>query len=173
MSKHKQVHSKSSAEGHSASSWKSKGQKSRKSVLQEQLVEKEVDLAIEFFKSLPAFSFLFVASDGLCGIGPNASSAVELAIWSFNFGGGYSGPIPESRFKSERVDASKRRAEIVTLVEERLRHLRELGASFAMLWQLPDEFDPHLELSDDYREDDAWKDLARLVPDEVSSQISI
>ncbi|MCY2987296.1 MAG: hypothetical protein NTY19_05450, partial [Planctomycetota bacterium] len=69
--------------------------------------------------------------------------------------------------------ASKRQAELVTQVRERVRHLRKLGASFVMCWHVPGECEPHLDYSDDYRGVDVRGILVDLVQQELTSQVCI
>lgn len=134
------------------------------------VTEEAMEDAVEFFQTMPALSFVFVGDRGPHAVGPNLISAIELAVCTFN-DFEYAGPYPESEFKAKKLDASKRREEIIAAVKEEVRRLRKVGASFIICWQAFGESDPHVDHSDDYADVDVLEYVAGFLQDEVRWRI--
>jgi hypothetical protein len=122
-----------------------------------------VDSLLDFFRDLPAFTFVvdFPVRDSAQG--PSMSSVVDLLICARQ-GSAYRGPYMDGEAELLGIDfatAGKRRREIVTAVESRLAELRRRGIEFAICWCAYGD-EPRLDWSGDGDEDklDVYQRLA-------------
>ena len=104
----------------------------------------------EFFDGLPAFSFVFLSSEGTNGKGPTLISAVEL-VGCRSVDGSYDGPYPESMFQDDLRDAEKHCPELIQAVEARVEELRRRSdESFILLGHAQGMKKPRLDYSKNY-----------------------
>ena len=143
---------------------KSKARSSKK--VRERLLK---DL-LAFLKGLPAFTFVLRAG-GNSSFGPNLISAIDMMSNS-SLSTPYSGPLPESDFATDRVEAARRYEEIIESVKARVEQLDNAGeVSYVLYWQAFGEAFSHLDHSYDIISDFAWEAAIEFMLERVDERI--
>ena len=142
-------------------------QKTAKVKAKNPLHDQTIEEIGESFDSVPALSFVFLASD-TCMKGPSLISAVEL-VDAVAMGRNYGGPYPESLFQEALPKATQRRTEIIKAVEERVAELRRRSnESFILVWHAYGEEKPRLDHSENY----SWCDMRDLLVDFLQQEVA-
>ena len=125
---------------------------------------------LAFLKGLPAFTFVLRAG-GNSSFGPNLISAIDMML-NAGLDTPYSGPLPESDFATDRVEAARRYEEIIESVKAQVKQLDDAeDVSFVLYWQAFGEAYSHLDHSCDVISDFAWEAAIEFMLDRIDVRI--